>query len=300
MKTSLLLFGLAAVASSALLHGEVLFSDDFTHANGSLTKVSGGTWKAHSAAGNGPVLVQGEAALLSRLNREDVSATLSGGPQTNSPLYAGFVLTLSALPDPGAGTFFWHLANRDIGYRALVSIATNDAVEGTFRVGIASRLSSTGLAPLWIEKALSPGVSYQLVVRYDPVTEDSTLWIDPAAEDSLEDRADASGDPSTAVEIVRVALRQDDSNGGMGELTIDDLVVGTEFIDVQAPDVVPEPIPLLYSEDETDLVLIWSHPDFNLQASPLPDGTYTNVPGAVSPFTNSLSESRLFYRLKWP
>lgn len=46
------------------------------------------------------------------------------------------------------------------------------------------------------------------------------------------------------------------------------------------------------------LVLNWSDPTFTLQASPAITGVYSNVPGATSPYTNAITDSQMFFRLK--
>jgi len=48
------------------------------------------------------------------------------------------------------------------------------------------------------------------------------------------------------------------------------------------------------------LVLSWTNPDFRLQAAPEATGNYTNVPNATSPYTNSLTGPRRFFRLAAP
>jgi hypothetical protein len=47
-------------------------------------------------------------------------------------------------------------------------------------------------------------------------------------------------------------------------------------------------------------VLNWSDPAaaFSLQATPLVIGVYSNVAGAVSPFTNPFTGTQSFFRLK--
>ena len=45
-------------------------------------------------------------------------------------------------------------------------------------------------------------------------------------------------------------------------------------------------------------VLSWNDPTFALQAAPAASGTYTNIPGATSPYTNTLTGSQRFFRLK--
>jgi hypothetical protein len=46
------------------------------------------------------------------------------------------------------------------------------------------------------------------------------------------------------------------------------------------------------------IVLTW--PVGNLQAAPAVNGTYSNVIGAVSPYTNSVGANSLFYRVNVP
>jgi hypothetical protein len=45
-------------------------------------------------------------------------------------------------------------------------------------------------------------------------------------------------------------------------------------------------------------VLNWSDSTFLLQASTLVTGTYTNVPGATSPYTNTFKETTKFFQLR--
>jgi hypothetical protein len=48
------------------------------------------------------------------------------------------------------------------------------------------------------------------------------------------------------------------------------------------------------------VVLSWSNPAFALQAAGRVDGTFTNVSGAMSPFTNTTPAAQLFFRLISP
>jgi hypothetical protein len=45
------------------------------------------------------------------------------------------------------------------------------------------------------------------------------------------------------------------------------------------------------------LVLNWTNAGFNLQSAPAVTGTFTNIPGATSPYTNSLAVPQKFFRL---
>ena len=46
------------------------------------------------------------------------------------------------------------------------------------------------------------------------------------------------------------------------------------------------------------VVLNWTDPAFALQAAPAVTGVYTNIPGALSPYTNPAAGPKQFFRLK--
>jgi hypothetical protein len=58
------------------------------------------------------------------------------------------------------------------------------------------------------------------------------------------------------------------------------------------------PIPLNIQLTGGKIVLSWSNPIFVLQAAPSVAGTYTNIPGATSPYTNNLTGSQRVFRLQ--
>jgi hypothetical protein len=45
------------------------------------------------------------------------------------------------------------------------------------------------------------------------------------------------------------------------------------------------------------MILTWTDASYNLQAAPAPTGVYTNLPRAVSPYTNNISEPAKYFRL---
>jgi len=49
--------------------------------------------------------------------------------------------------------------------------------------------------------------------------------------------------------------------------------------------------------DGAKVLLTWSDSSFALQAAPSVTGTYTNIPGAASPYTESTGDQQKFYRL---
>jgi uncharacterized repeat protein (TIGR03803 family) len=56
-------------------------------------------------------------------------------------------------------------------------------------------------------------------------------------------------------------------------------------------------IPLAIQPSGSAVVLSWTDPAFTLQAAPAPAGTFSNIPGAISPYTNAISSPQQFFRL---
>lgn len=73
-------------------------------------------------------------------------------------------------------------------------------------------------------------------------------------------------------------------------------VAVTRFSDIDTNPVVV-PIPLNFGKVAGNVILTWEDPSFALQASGQAAGPYTNVPGAVSPFTVYPTNEMGFFRL---
>jgi uncharacterized repeat protein (TIGR03803 family) len=58
------------------------------------------------------------------------------------------------------------------------------------------------------------------------------------------------------------------------------------------------PIPLNIQTTSNAVILNWGNPAFSLQAATNVSGIYANVPGANSPYTNIITGSQQFFRLK--
>jgi hypothetical protein len=69
---------------------------------------------------------------------------------------------------------------------------------------------------------------------------------------------------------------------------------------VEVVDASLAPIPLTIAKSGSDVTLTWANPAFTLQAAPTVTGTYTNVPGATSPYTVPATGSERYFRLVWP
>ena len=223
---------LGAVGALALTsQATLILNETFSYTDGSIVANSGGVWTNHSGAA-GQVDVASGVVNVSQLEAEDISAALSGGPYaTNGYLYASMKVNFSALP-AGAGGYFWHFKNTGNDFRARLWASITGAAPGTFRVGIAAGAGTAVFIPV----DLSLGAEYKLVVRYNTTNAVSTLWISPTSEAAVTSRADSTDTPASPVAppIVLVSLRQSTASGaGMGVLTLDDLLVGTAFTDVQ-------------------------------------------------------------------
>jgi len=57
-------------------------------------------------------------------------------------------------------------------------------------------------------------------------------------------------------------------------------------------------IPLNIAFEKAQVVLRWNDPSFGLEAASSVTGGYTNVIGATSPYTNSITGAAQFFRLQ--
>jgi hypothetical protein len=131
------------------------------------------------------------------------------------------------------------------------------------------------------------------VLRYNIDDAASTLWLNPASES---DPGATAADLTNAISISSFNFRQDSACGAT--VLVDDLKVGLSFAAVAGRNGTPIPVTLLAQHNASKLVLTWSDPSFSLQAAPAITGTYANVPGATSPYTNAIGASTRFFRLK--
>jgi len=74
---------------------------------------------------------------------------------------------------------------------------------------------------------------------------------------------------------------------------------GNNAIIIKYSSSVPPPR-LDFQKLNNELVLSWTNAGFNLQSAPAVTGTFTNLPGATSPYTNPLTAPQQFFRLAAP
>lgn len=231
---------------------DVVLQDDFNYPDGRLVDVSGGVWTVHSSGANSLNIVGGGAVIFqpdASSGHEDVNRlfTQAFDPATDnsSQIYAGFTAKFLAVPYDGGtstvGSYFAHFkSSAGSVFYSRIGAGTWGAEAGKFRLGI-SNSGWSPIASVAYPEDLELGVTYELIVRLDLATDQSTLWINPA--DASSPSVTATDTFSYSGTINAFALRQgttgsSPSIGAPGTIAVDNLRVGTSFAEVRA---VPEP-----------------------------------------------------------
>jgi uncharacterized repeat protein (TIGR03803 family) len=100
--------------------------------------------------------------------------------------------------------------------------------------------------------------------------------------------SDGAG-PKTGVVVSGGTLYGTTTVGGLG---------GSGVIFALSVAATPTPIPLNIAMNGGDVVLSWSDPSFLLYSAPVIGGPYTNILGATSPCTNSITGPQQYFRLQ--
>ena len=218
---------LATNAFNAMIvrSSDIVFEEPFNYANGPLIPNAGRLWTTR-AGSPGQIQVSGHIQLTSTAS-EDAVARLIGGPYNTSGstvLYASFDVTFSALPAI-APDIFAHFSGTDANnLRARVLASTTNAAAGFYRIGVANTTSTpTNVVDYPLD--LSLNTSYQVVVAHDLAAGSTKLWVNPASGGAPVDAID----PRTPIAINAYGVRQ---SGGIGDLTMDNLLIGTSFENV--------------------------------------------------------------------
>jgi hypothetical protein len=269
----------------------VILADDFTYPDGSIITNSSFFWNAHSGTTGQTQVASGKINLASAQG-EDINAFLTNAsyaPGGGFVFYSRFVVNFSALPTGNGGDYFAHFKDFTTGFRARVFAMTNGAASGKYRLGIANG----GFTTTGFPQDLSLGTPVVVITRYDLGAGTSTIWVNPTSESST---SLSAADGASSSTIYSYAFRQ---GGSSGNLSVDDLKVATSFNEVLI-NLAPIPEALQYQVIGSDIVLSWTSPSFSLQAAPLVSGTYTNIPGATSPYTTSMTGDQRYFRLSYP
>jgi len=228
---------LALTALAANVNAALILADQFSYTNGPVVLSFGSPWTNHSG-GYRQMLVTNEQLMVVGTNNtlfsEDVNATLAGAPyNTNgvptTNLYASMTINCAALPSAGGG-YFAHFKDSPAGFsfRARIFANTTGAAAGKYRIGIGNGSNASTPSPQ-LAVDLDVNTTYTVVTRYNLMTGQSTLWLNPTNEtDTSTDAIDAITSPLPTMSTY--AFRQAGNNNGV--FLCDDLFVGTLFTDV--------------------------------------------------------------------
>jgi hypothetical protein len=268
----------------------LIFLDPFSYANGSLLTNSGFLWQNRSGTVGQCQVTNGQLQITADQS-EDVVGSLIGAPYNmgfGTVLYSAFKAKFLTLPNSNPD-YFAHFGTGSFLRGRIYPFIPVGAPFGTFHLAIGNATNSAELP-----NDLTTNVSYTLVTRYSVDTATSTLWVNPAAES---DSSVTATDSQTPVAISAYGFRQASSFDST--ILIDDLRVGLSFAAVtNTLPGAPNSIPLNFQRQGNKLILTWADASFALQSGPGVMGVFTNVPSAISPYTNSVTGSARFYRLK--
>lgn len=281
---------LQATSSFALLirpSETVLLYDPFAYEDGPACSNSAGFWQNRSGT-NGDCQVSGGALEVCGSRSEDVTATLPGGPYAkgkSTVLYASFRVNFVGTPR-ATPEYFAHFTGGS-SLRGRIYASSAETWAGAVRLSVANG-STTNTALPW---NLSTNTSYTVVTRYDVDTATTTAWVNPSSES---DPGTAAHDDQAPVTISGYGFRQD---SGLGTtVLVDDFRVGLSFAAVAST--IGTGVPISIRREADNVILTWDPPGAALEFSPALDVPFTNLPGASSPFTNTMTPPAGFFRLR--
>jgi hypothetical protein len=267
----------------------VIFYEPFTYADGSVFTNSAGLWDNRSGTFGQAQVTNGQL-FVTTSQSEDVVAPLIGAPYnvTNGIiLYASFKATFLSLPK-AVPEYFAHFSSGS-ALRARVYAGTTNAPAGSFRFQVGNGSDVVNELPTNV----STNVTYRIVTRYNVDNAATTLWLNPTVET---DPSATASDTQSATRIVAYGFRQDSGLGAT--LLVDDVQVGLSFDSVLSTNSPVTRIPLQLQLAAGKVILTWTDPSFTLQSASAVSAVYTNVPGATSPYTNTITGPAKFFRLK--
>jgi hypothetical protein len=210
------IFTLLITLITAVSFGQVLISEDFTYADGSL--VGNSTWGNVSGTAGDFLVSSGQAVVQHGTPSEDVKIPFTA---VAGDIYAAFNFSVDDLGEPYSGgdnEYFVHF-----NFKARMDVVPG-ANGGDYSVGIAS--TSSTAEQTWATD-LTFGQFYRAVIKFDQVTGTAQLWVDPSSSDDIS----ISGSATGAFSVESVDFRQSNSSENEA-VRVDDLMIGQSFSDV--------------------------------------------------------------------
>lgn len=218
---------LLALASVAMLAAPAmagsLLMENFSYLDGSLVNNSGGNWLMHSGTFTAATDIQVVSGYAegNMANTPDDNRLLSTPRTATDVTYSCMQVRI---PDPGVTpgpSYFAHFKNASTGFTARVFVGPKDA---TFTFGLSVGSGTVAYWPV----ALSYGTWYTVATSYDAATGAARLWVDPTDESSP---SITDGGVYASQVIVSYGLRQASVTSHNYKFDVDDLSVGTTFMD---------------------------------------------------------------------
>lgn len=241
----------AAVLGASAARAQLL-SDNFSYADGPLVGATGSPWISYSGTGTGAgntLNVVGGSAIINQADtvatRQTVSAPLNGSFSLagNTTAFVSFDATWTSLPSNTNGSYFaaFSQSTSSGGGNLLfgrIGADTSGAAAGDFRLAVANANWNTGNSaefPL----DLSLNTTYHVVVEYNLVSQQTTLWVNPTSSASTSVTATDAAVPGNTpqLNIGAFNLRQGVSTttGAPGVIALDNLSITTAFSAVPEP-----------------------------------------------------------------
>lgn len=217
----------------------LLIQESFSGPDASVVSLPG--WATHSGQ---PEQTQtaGGALRLTDESTEDVHLEIPGQPffaTGDAELFAAFDLTLRAMAS-GSGTYFAHFKGRSsTAFRGRLYLRPVKDDEEKFQLGV---LPGSSGNPSYAADLLALGQNYRVVLGYHLGSGRMRLWLNPLEKTSAPNAE--SQETTSAVDISSFAFRQTgQASGGIGELAIDNLAIGTNLESVLTTATPPPPEP---------------------------------------------------------
>lgn len=200
--------------------GGLLLQESFSYPDSPLTQNA--EWQRHSGAEQS-TRVQNQTLILTDSSTEDSHILIPGFPYEMHEaitLFAAFDLNILQSPE-GSGSYFAHFKGSTINaFRGRIHLQTQDT-------GVQIGLDGAAGLPIYSDILLSNASPYRIVLGYELSSGVASLWINPTNQTDV---TLISQSESALLDIESFAFRQTGSAiRGLGELVIDNLLIGTSF-----------------------------------------------------------------------
>jgi hypothetical protein len=168
----------------------LILDDTFTYPDGDLFGDAGSPWKEIS--GSSKIFVTNDRVQINQTIADAggtaFAQSLYTAPQSNTVMWASFIVNLSTLPANAGGTYFAHFEDTNFGfYGRLFALTSNNpaytpdipnvAYPGTYRIGVANK---AGTPSAVVELDMAPGIDYQVVAYFDMTGGFSQVAVNPS------------------------------------------------------------------------------------------------------------------------